>query len=91
MTPTLLPGQFVLVNTARRPGVGELVLAKHPDREGIVVVKRVGSIADDGRFVLASDNPTEGTDSRTWGPVDPTLIEGTVTILLDQPSADLHR
>lgn len=89
MVPTLEPGQFVLVNAERVPEPGELVLARHPDQDEILVVKRLGSITDDGRFVLVSDNPDAGTDSRTWGPVGAELIEGTVTLLLDQPSATL--
>lgn len=89
MVPTLEPGQFVLVDPQRSPKTGELVLARHPDQDEILVVKRLGSITDDRRFVLVSDNPDAGTDSRTWGPVGQDLIEGTVTLLLDQPSAAL--
>lgn len=89
MTPTLTPGQFVLVDTRRRPDPGDLALARHPDQEDILVVKRVGSITGDGDFVLMSDNPVAGTDSRKWGPLGSDRIEGTVTLLLDQPSAPL--
>ena len=89
MVPTLEPGQFVLVNVGRTPVPGDLVLARHPDQDEILVVKRLGAVTDSGRFVLASDNPAAGTDSRTWCPLDADLIEGTVTLLLDQPSAPL--
>lgn len=68
---------------------GQLVLAQHPEKADLLVVKRLGAMTDDGRFVLTSDNPDAGTDSRSWGPLGPELIEGTVTLLLDQPSAPL--
>lgn len=89
MVPTLEPGQFVLVNDGLIPIPGDLVLARHPDQGEILVVKRLGSMTEDGRYVLASDNPAAGTDSRTWGPLAASLIEGTVTLLLDKPSAEL--
>ncbi|MEM7275614.1 MAG: nickel-type superoxide dismutase maturation protease [Actinomycetota bacterium] len=91
MTPTLVPGQFVLVDPARTPVAGELALARHPTQARLLVVKRVGTVGGDGRFELASDNPEAGTDSRTWGPVEAELIQGTVTLLLDRPTAELGR
>ena len=84
MTPTLVPGQFVLVNPVRIPVEEELVLARHPNKD-LLVVKRVAAITDDGAFVLASDNEEAGTDSRSWGPVAADAIHGTVTLLLDHP------
>jgi len=41
---------------------------------------------NDYGFVLASDNPDEGTDSRTWGPVPPDRVVGVVTLILDRPT-----
>ncbi len=87
MVPTLVAGEFVLVDR-RRPVVGQLAVADHPTQPDLLVVKRVRSITDDGRYVLASDNPVDGTDSRTWGPVEPQSIIGTVTLVLDRPSAE---
>ncbi|MEM7322501.1 MAG: nickel-type superoxide dismutase maturation protease [Actinomycetota bacterium] len=83
MLPTLRPGQFVLVNAELRPAPGDLVLARHPDRDELLVVKRLASITTEGSYELASDNPAAGTDSRTWGPLPADLIEGTITRLLD--------
>lgn len=88
MLPTLAEGQFVLVDERRSPVAGELTLADHPNQD-ILVVKRVGAVLDDGRYELRSDNPDAGTDSRTWGPVGPETIVGTVTLLLDRPSTRL--
>lgn len=82
MTPTLLPDQFVLVDPDRVPGSGDLALARHPHRPELLIVKRVGEVTADGQFVLVSDNPSAGTDSRTWGPLAPESIEGTVTMMM---------
>ena len=89
MVPTLHPGQFVLVDPGRRPQPGQLVVAHHPERPELLVVKRVASIGDDGRYELSSDNPEAGTDSRAWGPVPAEALAGTVTMLLDRPSQPL--
>lgn len=89
MLPTLAPGQYVLVDQGRVPTRGQLALAQHPDRDGLLVIKRVREVTADGRFELASDNPAAGTDSRTWGPLPPSSIAGTVTLLLDRPSTRL--
>ncbi len=89
MLPTLAKGEFVLVDGTRTPAVGQLALARHPDDADLLVVKRVGAITADGRFEVRSDNPAAGTDSRTWGPLDPSAIVGVVTLVLDRPSSDL--
>ena len=92
MLPTLTEGQFVLVDTARRPALGELAVARHPHRDdGLLVVKRVAALQPDGGYELVSDNPDAGTDSRTWGPLPPDMVEGTVTMVLDRPGASLER
>ncbi len=89
MVPTLTAGEFVLVDPRRRPEVGRLAVADHPNRPDLLVVKRVQSITGDGRYVLASDNPAAGTDSRTWGPLEPRAVVGTVTLVFGRSSADL--
>ncbi|MCP4227308.1 MAG: S26 family signal peptidase [Actinomycetia bacterium] len=88
MEPTLLDGEFVLVELGRIAGVGELVLATVPGRHHLDVVKRVGRMMADGRFWLTSDNHERGTDSRRWGAVDPAMIQGTVTLNLSRPFTD---
>lgn len=96
MVPTLDDGEFVLIDPARVPRAGDLVVAQHPrpspDQASsqVFVVKRLTERRSDGRLILGSDNPAAGTDSRTWGPVDPSLIVGTVTVVLDRVfSSDL--
>lgn len=85
MEPSLSDGDFVLVDPSARPDLDDMVVADHPQEHGLRVVKRIGEITDDGRFVLVSDNPERGTDSRSWGPVAPTSVLGQVTIVLDRP------
>ena len=89
MEPTLADGEFVLIDRERRPVPGELALARHPRQDDLLVVKRLAATEPDGRIVLASDNPSAGTDSRHWGPMPPSAVEGTVTLVLSRPLADL--
>ena len=90
MEPTLESGQFVLVDPHAVPGVGEVVVAQHPS-QAIEIVKRVVSIDPMGLVELRSDNPDEGTDSRTFGRLDVAHILGTVTISLDWPFPAVER
>jgi nickel-type superoxide dismutase maturation protease len=87
MEPTLADGDQVLVDLASGPAVGDLVVAAHPDGSGRSVVKRVQELLGGGAVVLASDNPAEGTDSRRWGPVRPSSVQGRVTVILGRPFA----
>ncbi|MBO9519921.1 MAG: S24/S26 family peptidase [Nocardioidaceae bacterium] len=71
MTPTLRPGDRLLVDYRRTPVAGDLVLARFPD--GALVVKRAvrAQPTASGRsgWYLLSDNPDEGVDSRHRGPL----------------------
>lgn len=86
MLPTLTDGEFVLVDPRRKGSIGNLVLASHPRRD-LLIVKRIG--ADGPPIWLASDNPSVGTDSRSFGPVSPSNIEGMVTLVLNRPLSSL--
>lgn len=83
MLPTLEPGDLVLVDRAAyrsvRPAVGDVVVAQHPHERNVTLIKRIGAVEPDGRLYLLSDNPREGTDSRTFGTVDAASILGRVT------------
>jgi len=94
MLPTLVDGEYVLIDGARPPVEGDVVVSHHPrptaePDSGLLVIKRVHSIGRDGAVELLSDNPAEGTDSRTWGPVAAELVVGTVTLVLDRPRAGI--
>ncbi len=83
MAPTLPDGAVVLVNPAayahQGPQAGDFVIAHHPFRTDVTLLKRVAEVQTDGRCVLLSDNPAAGTDSRSFGPIRPTQILGKVT------------
>lgn len=77
MTPTLRPGDRLLVDYRRRPAIGDVVVAVLPDE--VLVVKRV---AEDrgGSWFLLSDNPDAAgvVDSRGRGPVADDRVLGVV-------------
>ena len=91
MEPALLPGDWLLawrglgVRAATvRPG--QLVIARHPGRPGMLLVKRV-AWREAGGWWLTSDNPgAGGIDSFRFGPVQPGLIEGRVLLRYWPPS-----
>lgn len=78
MLPTLAHGDKVLVRSTVSVAVGDLVLANHPYRSNVKVVKRVDSITEDGRLTLLGDNPAESSDSRVFGTVSIESIVGKV-------------
>jgi nickel-type superoxide dismutase maturation protease len=78
MEPALRPGDCLLIRRTRRIRPGQIVVARHPDRPGMLLVKRAARRADDGWW-LESDNPGAGAvDSRRFGAVPGPLIEGRV-------------
>lgn len=93
MVPSLYPGDEVLVDRhayiSQLPAVGDLVVAEHPHKMGLKIIKRVAAMAE-GRseditsfysFTLMGDNPDASTDSRTFGDVPAHMILGKVTSL----------
>lgn len=85
MEPALRPGDWLLVwrglQRGRPPRVrtGQLVIARHPARGDLLLVKRARTHSAEGWW-LESDNTTAAgaVDSRSFGPVPAGLIEGTV-------------
>ncbi|MCH8815471.1 MAG: nickel-type superoxide dismutase maturation protease [Chloroflexi bacterium] len=83
MVPTILPGERVIVDTlayrfGRRLRAGDVVLARHPERPGLMMLKRVGGIPGnevgartlgEDEYWLVGDAPEFSTDSRQLGPV----------------------
>ena len=86
MEPALRPGDWLLVRRTMAPGhplrvrPGRIVVARHPWRPGLLIVKRAARREGDGWW-LASDNPAAGAvDSRAFGAVPAALIEGRVLL-----------
>jgi nickel-type superoxide dismutase maturation protease len=76
MEPALRPGDWLLVRRTRRIRPGQIVLARHPGRPELLLVKRAARRVDGGWW-LESDNPGAGAvDSRRFGAVPGDLIEG---------------
>ena len=84
MEPALRPGDWLLVRRTRRVRPGQIVLARHPGQPDLLIVKRAtrrvaGDGEVDGGWWLDSDNPHAGAvDSRRFGPVPGSFIEGRV-------------
>ncbi len=86
MEPTLWPGDWLLIwrglLRAGPPRVrpGQVVVADHPQRPGMLLVKRAARCESAGWYLI-SDNPGAGaTDSRHFGPVPAALIRGTLLL-----------
>jgi nickel-type superoxide dismutase maturation protease len=78
MEPALRPGDCLLIRRTRRIRPGQVVVARHPERPEMLLVKRAARQADGGWW-LESDNPGAGAvDSRRFGVVPGPLIEGRV-------------
>jgi nickel-type superoxide dismutase maturation protease len=78
MEPALHPGDWLFVRRTRRIRPGQIVLARHPGRPELLLVKRAARRVDGGWW-LESDNPGAGAvDSRRFGAVPGDLIEGRV-------------
>ncbi|HJY65325.1 MAG TPA: nickel-type superoxide dismutase maturation protease [Streptosporangiaceae bacterium] len=85
MEPALHPGDWLLVRRTRRVRPGQIVLARHPGRPDMLIVKRAARRVDGGWW-LESDNPDAGAvDSRRFGAVPAALIEGRVLARYGRP------
>ena len=85
MEPALRPGDWLLVRRTRRIRPGQIVLARHPDRPDMLIVKRAARRVE-GAWWLESDNPDAGAvDSRRFGPVPAALIQGQVLVRYWRP------
>jgi nickel-type superoxide dismutase maturation protease len=86
MEPALWPGDWLLIwSGLRRDGLprvrpGQVVVARHPRRPDMLLVKRAARCEPAGWYLI-SDNPGAGAiDSRHFGPVPAKLIKGTLLL-----------
>ncbi|MEP6847790.1 MAG: nickel-type superoxide dismutase maturation protease [Acidobacteriota bacterium] len=76
MKPTLSEGDAILIVPRSQIEINDIVLAHHPYKESVKILKRVSQINDNGSYILLGDNESESTDSRTFGPILPKEILG---------------
>ncbi|WP_071880668.1 nickel-type superoxide dismutase maturation protease [[Leptolyngbya] sp. PCC 7376] len=82
MYPTYRDGTRVLVNLdaylQKTPESKDVVLALHPFKIGVYIIKRVSHVTDDGRYFVVGDNSFSSSDSRGFGPLRLEKILGRV-------------
>ena len=85
MTPSLAPGDLVLVRPPRGglPSVGSIVLLEAPEDDGRVMIKRVASCGAE-TFAVRSDNPSVARDSRQFGSLSGEHWLGTATLVFSR-------
>lgn len=83
MLPLLKPNDEVLVDIKAyqqaKPKVGDVVVAKHPEKHNLEIIKRITEVFQNDRYFLKGDNPAFSTDSRSFGAIDLASLKGRVT------------
>jgi nickel-type superoxide dismutase maturation protease len=72
MAPRLPSGALVVacpIDGTTPLRVGDVVVARRPDRPELEIIKRITAIDACGAIFLAGDNPAASTDSRQFGAV----------------------
>lgn len=65
--------------TRRTPIPGDIVVARHPFRTDVLLIKIITSLTASGECLLHGLNLAESTDSRMFGAVPRQLILGRIT------------
>ena len=72
MAPRLPSGALVIarpIDATTPLRVGDVVVARRPDRRELEIIKRIQAIDSNGAIFLVGDNPSSSTDSRQFGAV----------------------
>jgi nickel-type superoxide dismutase maturation protease len=75
MVPALQPGDRLLIWHTKRLKTGDIVAAGDPRDPERTVLKRAAAF-DEGGIILLGDNEMHSTDSRHFGPVALSLVQG---------------
>jgi hypothetical protein len=71
MSPTFRNGETRIFQITQnmKLNVGDIVLAKHPFKKNIKIVKRITKVSKSGSLFLEGDQPAldESSDSRSFG------------------------
>jgi nickel-type superoxide dismutase maturation protease len=73
MAPTLRDQDVVVVRWGVSIEVGDVVVARRPDRPELLIIKRVMR-REGSRWWLEGDNPDQSDDSRLFGAVDEAAV-----------------
>ena len=77
MEPSLATGDRLVLVPAMRLRPGHIVALSDPRRPGHLLVKRIKSLDHRSKLIwLEGDNPTQCTDSRTFGAVRSQAVRG---------------
>ena len=86
MEPALRPGDWLLVWRGFRPGrpprirPDQIVIAQHPSRADLLLVKRAVEEQPDGWWLASDNTAAAAVDSRSFGHVPVRLIRGRVLL-----------
>ncbi len=69
MFPALNEGDLVLVNPFAALEIGDIVVARHPFKRSVSIIKRIAEILSGERYILLSDNLEDSADSRSFGAI----------------------
>jgi nickel-type superoxide dismutase maturation protease len=87
MLPALRSGDLLLVRAGGGVGAGDVVVCRHPERDGLLIVKRARHRSEDGWWLESDNQKAPGRqDSWDFGAVPDRLVVGRVVARYWPPS-----